>query len=114
MLKNQMNYTLQTINQTSQYRHLTLHIEYDNETSLILTGEEAFNYFYNKIVMDIYAKERSSRDMTDAFIEENIKWLMSWFVFIMFWRMVFYLLRLLIGASKSKPSRIVVNRYRKN
>ena len=103
-------------NQISEYRELTLYVDYHNETSLVLNGEEVFNYFYNKIAMDIYTKGRSRLDTTDVENKVTIKWMLSWFVFYLFCRMVFYILRyivrLLFGVLKPKPIRIVVNDYR--
>ncbi len=103
-------------NQLSEYRELILYVDYHNETSLVLNGEEVFNYLYNKIAMDIYTKGQSRLDTTDAENKATIKWMLSCFVFYLFCRMVFYILRyivrLLFGFSKPKPIRIVVNDYR--
>ena len=94
------------------YRELTLYIKYVNETSVILNGDEAFNYLYNKIAMDIYTKQQSTVDTTKAQMEANIKWILSWFVFYLFCRMVFYILKRLFGAGGKRPIRVVVNDYR--
>lgn len=84
-----------------------MYIEYANETSEILYGEDAYAYFYNKIAMDIYTTRESRVSETNAIIEENVKWLLSWFAFWMFCRIALYLIKRLVT-----PIRIVVNDYR--
>ena len=97
--------------QMSQYKSLTLYIQYANETSTILDGEEVFTYFYDKIAMDIYNKRQSNQELTNKQIEATVKMLLSWFSFFLFCRIVFYIVKLVCGFSKSKqPIRIVVNR----
>ena len=98
--------------QMSQYNQLTLYIEYANQTSATLIGEEAFTYFYDKIAMDIYTKQQSNLDETNRKIEANIRLLLSWLAFYVFWRMLLYFVKLLFVPSKSKPVRIVLNKYR--
>lgn len=107
-----MNSQLQTIDKMSQYNTLTLYIKYANETSAILNGEEVFAYFYDKIAMDIYKERRFRMDAEGTKIEIYTKRLLSWFAFFLFCRMVFYIVKLLCGFSKSKPIRVVVNDYR--
>jgi len=103
----QMNAQLQM----SQYNKLILYIEYANETSAILNGEEVFAYFYDKIVMDIYKERRFRMDTENAKIEIYTKRLLSWFAFFLFCRIVFYIVKFICGFSKSKqPIRVVVNR----
>ena len=101
----------QLLDQT-QYRQLTLYIRYVNDTSVTLNGDEAINYFYNKIAMDIYTKQQSTVEATKAQMEANIKWILSWFAFYLFCRMVFYILKRLFGAGGKRPIRVVVNDYR--
>jgi len=70
--------------QMSQYNQLTLYIEYANQTSVTLIGEEAFTYFYDKIAMDIYTKQQSNLEATNRKIEANITLLLSYFAFFLF------------------------------
>jgi len=98
--------------QMSQYNQLTLYIEYANQTSVTLSGEEAFTYFYDKISMDIYTKQQSNLEATNRKIEANIRLLLSWLAFYVFWRMLLYFVKLLFVPSKSKPVRIILNKYR--
>ena len=96
----------------TQYRQLTLYIRYVNDTSVTLNGDEAVKYFYEKIAMDIYTKQQSTVDATKSQMEANVKWLLSWFAFYLFCRMVFYILKRMFGAGIQKPIRVVVNDYR--
>jgi hypothetical protein len=68
-----MNYQLQNADRMSQYHRLILYIEYANETSAILNGEEVYAYFYNNFAMDMYINKQSRMDATDAKIEMYIK-----------------------------------------
>ena len=106
-----MNQQLDTVNLTavnlaavnldmSQYHRLILYIEYANETSAILNGEEVFTYFhdklyndvYNKVAMDIYNSHRANLKVIETNLEATMKWMLSWFVFYLFCRFVFYVI----------------------
>ena len=89
------------------YHNLTLYIDRANGTLEILHDQEAYTYLYNKIAMDIYMKQQSTVSKTSAIIEENVKWLLSLFIFWMFCRMVIYIIKRLVT-----PIRIIVNDYR--
>jgi len=107
-----MNYQLQNADRMSQYHRLILYIEYANETSAILNGEEVYAYFYNNFAMDMYINKQSRMDATDAKIEMYIKRALSWFAFYLFCRMAIYIIKQLRGALISPPIRIVINEYR--
>ena len=104
--------TLETIYQNRPFCQLSLYIQHANGTMVILSGEEAYSYFYNKIATDIYNERKSQLDTTNARIEKDIKMLLSWFVFYLLYRMVFYVIKRLIGASKKSQIHVVVNDHR--
>lgn len=93
----------------TQYHRLILYVEYANETSVILNGEEVFAYFYDKIAMDMYTKQQYYLDANIAKTEAILKRIFAWFAFYLFCKVGFYILKQLFGVSRSAPIRIIVN-----
>jgi hypothetical protein len=105
----------------SQYHRLILYIEYANETSSILNGEEVFTYFhdklyndvYNKVAMDIYNSHQANFKVIESNLEATVKWMLSWFVFYLFCRFVFYVIRIVFKLMKftsAKPIHIILTK----
>jgi hypothetical protein len=113
----------------SQYHRLILYIEYANETSSILNGEEVFTYFhdkvyndvynkvyndvYNKVAMDIYNSHQANFKVIESNLEATVKWMLSWFVFYLFCRFVFYVIRIVFKLTKfttAKPIHIILTK----
>ena len=104
-----MNQQLAAVN-LSQYHRLILYIEYANETSAILNGEEVFTYFhdklYNKVAMDIYNSHQANLKVIETNIEATVKWMLSWFVFYLFCRFVFYIIRRIFNFTSSNAKHV--------
>ena len=120
-----MNQQLAAVNMDavnmSQYHRLILYIEYANETSSILNGEEVFTYFhdklyndvYNKVAMDIYNSHQANFKVIESNLEATVKWMLSWFVFYLFCRFVFYVIRIVFKLMKftsAKPIHIILTK----
>lgn len=124
-----MNSQLDAVNlaavNLSQYHRLILYIEYANETSAILNGEEVFTYFndklyndvyndvYNKVAMDIYNSHQANFKVIESNLEATVKWMLSWFVFYLFCRFVFYIIRIVFKLTKftsAKPIHIILTK----
>ena len=102
----------------SQYHRLILYIEYANETSAILNGEEVFTYFhdklyndvyndvYNKVAMDIYNSHQANFKVIESNLEATVKWMLSWFVFYLFCRFVFYIIRRIFNFTSSNAKHV--------
>jgi hypothetical protein len=98
-------------NEMSQYNRLILYVEYANETSLILNGDEVFAYLYDKIAMDMYTKQQSFLDANIARTEAILKRIFAWFAFYLFCKLGFYILKQLFGVSRPAPIRIIINQH---
>jgi hypothetical protein len=105
-----MNTQPKIIDNISQYNHLLLYAEHINGTSVIYNGDDVYNYFYNKIAMDIYVKQQSS---IDAIVMKNaqiIKRLLYWVVFYFFCRMIFNFVKRIVCVSKNTKVRVIVSK----
>jgi hypothetical protein len=110
-----MNQQLAAVNlDMSQYHRLILYIEYANETSAILNGEEVFTYFhdklYNKVAMDIYNSHQANLYDIQGKLESTMKWMLSWLAFYLFWRFVFYIIRRIFKFASGKPIHIILTK----